>query len=66
MARIELIFSAAELKALDLKQREALKKRAVQLVRTSSEIRNIIKKDPKVRRALKAKLRPMLKRLKKK
>jgi len=66
MASPALIFSVKELKALDRKQLAALKKRAVQLVRTSPEIRNIIKKDPKVRKALREKLSPMYNRLKKK
>ena len=64
MARIELIFSEKELNALDRKKRTALTKRAVQLVRTSPEIREIIKQDPKVRRKLRAKLRPMFNKLK--
>jgi len=64
MAKIDLIFSNKELKELDRKQREALKKHAVRLVRTSPEIREIIKKDPKIRRKLKAKLRGVHGRLK--
>jgi hypothetical protein len=64
MAKIDLIFSDKELKELDRKQREALKKHAVRLVRTSPEIRDIIKKDPKIRRKLKAKLRGLHGRLK--
>jgi len=66
MARLDLIFSDKELKALDQKQRAALTKQAIRLVRTSPDIRNIIKKDPKIRKKLKTKLRPMFSRLKKK
>jgi predicted ATPase len=54
MCRIDLIYTAAELKALDRKIRATLTKQGIRLVRTSPEIRNIIKKDPKVRRKLKA------------
>ncbi|HMF21149.1 MAG TPA: hypothetical protein VKG24_03380 [Pseudolabrys sp.] len=64
MARINLIFSESELKTLDRKQRAALQKHAVGLVRTSPDIRNIIKKDPKVRKKLKQKLRATYNRLK--
>jgi hypothetical protein len=64
MAKIDLIFSNKELKELDRKQRETLKKHAVRLVRTSPEIRDMIKKDPKIRKKLKAKLRGMHGRLK--
>jgi len=66
MARIDLIFSDKELKALNQKQRATLAKQAIRLVRTSPEIRDIIKKDPKIRKKLKTKLRPMYTRLKKK
>ena len=58
MCRIDLIYTAAELKALDRKSRAALTKQGIRLVRTSPEIRNIIKKDPKIRRKLKTLLRP--------
>jgi hypothetical protein len=64
MAKIDLVFSDKELKELDRKQREALKKHAIRLVRTSAEIRDIIKKDPKVRKKLRAKLRGLHSRLK--
>jgi hypothetical protein len=64
MAKIDLVFSDKELKALDRKQREALQKHAIRLVRTSAEIRDIIKKDPKVRKKLRAKLRGLHSRLK--
>jgi hypothetical protein len=64
MAKIDLVFSDKELKALDRKQRAALKKHAIHLVRTSAEIRDIIKKDPKIRRKLRAKLRGLHGRLK--
>jgi hypothetical protein len=64
MARINLIFSESELKTLDRKQRAALQKHAVRLVRTSPDIWNIIKKDPKVCKKLKQKLRATYNRLK--
>ena len=64
MAKIDLVFSDKELKALDRKQRAALQKHAVRLVRTSPEIRDMIKKDPKIRRKLRAKLRGVHGRLK--
>ena len=66
MADIGLIFSEEELSALDQKQRATLTKHALRLVRTSPEIRNIIKKDPKVRKILGAELRPLYNRLKQK
>jgi hypothetical protein len=66
MAKIDLVFSDKELKALDRKQRETLKKHAIRLVRTSPEIREMIKKDPKIRRKLKAKLRDLHGRMKRK
>ena len=64
MAKIDLVFSDKELKALDRKQRETLQKHAIRLVRASPEIRDIIKKDPKVRKKLRAKLRGLHGRLK--
>jgi hypothetical protein len=63
---IKLIYSRDELKALDTKSRLALTRLGIRLVRTSPEIRNIIKKDPKVRKKLKALLRPTYNRLKRK
>ena len=66
MAKIDLVFSDKELKALDRKQRETLKKHAIRLVRTSPEIREMIKKDPKIRRKLRAKLRGLHGRMKRK
>ena len=64
MCRIALIYTAAELKALDKKSRDALQEYAVQLVRTSPQVRNIIKKDPKVQKKLKSLLRPKFNELK--
>jgi hypothetical protein len=64
MARIALIFSANELKRLGPKQRATLQKQAVRLVRTSADVRNIIKKDPKVRKKLRQKLLATYNRLK--
>ena len=66
MCRIDLLYTADELKALDKKSRAALTKHAIRLVRTSPAIRNIIKKDPKVHKKLKAMLRPTYSRLKRK
>ena len=66
MCRIDLVYTAAELRALNSKKRAALTKQGIRLVRTSPEIRNIIKKDPKIRRKLKALLRPAFSRLKRK
>ena len=64
MAIIGYLFSAAELKALPRKHHAALLKLARRLVRTSPEIRDIIKKDPKVRKKLRVKLRGLHSRLK--
>ena len=66
MCRIDLLYTSAELKKLDRKSRATLTKHGIRLVRTSPEIRNIIKKDPKVRRKLKALLRPKYRQLKRK
>jgi hypothetical protein len=66
MARIDLIYTAAELRALDRKGRATLTEHGLRLVRTSPEIRNMIKKDPKIRRKLKTLLRPTYRRLKRK
>ena len=60
------IYSRDELKALDRKSRAALTKLGIRLIRTSPEIRNIIRQDPKVRRKLKVLLRPTYNRLKRK
>jgi hypothetical protein len=66
MCRLDLIYTAAELRTLNKKKRDALTKHGVRLVRTSKEIRNIIKKDPKIRRKLKSLLRPTFSRMKRK
>lgn len=66
MCRIALIYTPDELKALDKKSRAALQRFAVRLVRTSPQVRNIIAKDPKVQKKLKALLRPKLDQLKRK
>lgn len=66
MCRLDLIYTAAELRALNRKKRAALTKHGVRLVRTSPEIRNMIKKDPKIRRKLKSLLRPTFSRFKRK
>ena len=64
--KINLVYTPDELKALDRKSRAALTKYAVHLVHTSREIRKIVAKDPKVRKKLKAMLRPTYSRLKRK
>jgi hypothetical protein len=64
MCRIALIYTPDELKALDKKSRDALQKYAVRLVRSSPAVRNIIAKDPKVQKKLKALLRPKFNQLK--
>jgi hypothetical protein len=63
MCAITLIYTADELKGLDKKSRDALQKHAVRLVRTSPQVRNIIKKDPNVQKKLKSLLRPKLNQL---
>ena len=63
---IDLVYSSDELKALDRKSRAALAKHGKRLVRTSPEIRDIIKKDPKVRKKLKALMRTKYNQLKRK
>jgi hypothetical protein len=54
MCIISLVFTPKELKALDKKSRDALFKRCRRMVQTSSAIRNIIKRDPKVCKKLRA------------
>jgi hypothetical protein len=66
MAKIDVVFSDKELKALDRKQRAALKKHAIRLVRTSPEIRKVVQHDPKIHRILRRRLRPTYNRLKRK
>ena len=63
MCQLNLIYTPNELRALDAKKRKILKKRAVHHVKTSPEIRSIIKKDPKVHKKLRAKLRPLFNQL---
>jgi hypothetical protein len=63
MSDLAQLYSSKELKALDAKKRAILKKRAVHHVRTSPDIRNIIKKHPHIRKKLRAKLRPLYKQL---
>ena len=64
MCRLNLIYSADELKGLNKKSRGILQKEGIHLVRSSLAIQNIIAKDPKVRKKLKTMLRPTYKRLK--
>jgi len=63
MCRIIDIFTADELKKLSKTQRDILEKYGKLVVLTSPAIRNIIKKDPKVRKKLKGLLDPARKRL---
>jgi hypothetical protein len=64
--RMDLVYSSAELKALDAKGRAALKKLGTRLVRTSPAIRDMVKKDPKIRKKLKTMMRAHYQRMKKK
>ena len=66
MAIIGYLFTAAELKALPRKHHATLLKLARRLVRTSPEIRKVVKQDPKIHRILKRKLHPTYNRLKRK
>jgi DNA gyrase/topoisomerase IV subunit A len=66
MADVGQIFYPEELKRLSAKERGILQKEAVRLVKKSLDIRNIIKKDPKVRKKLRAKLQPLYNKLAKK
>jgi hypothetical protein len=66
MAIIRDIFTSTELKGLNKKKQRTLQKHGVHLVDTSPAIRNIIKKDRKVKSKLKVLLRPKLKQLKRK
>jgi predicted transcriptional regulator len=66
MAIIGYLFTAAELKALPRKHHATLLKLARRLVRTSADIRKVVKHDPKIHRILRRKLRPTFNRLKRK
>jgi hypothetical protein len=66
MAIIGYLFSAAELKGLPRKHHAALLKLARRLVRTSPDIRKVVKHNPKIHRILRRKLRPTYNRLKRK
>jgi hypothetical protein len=66
MAIIGRLFTAAELKALPRKHHATLLKLAQRLVRTSPDIRKVVKQDPKIHRILRRKLRPTYNRLKRK
>jgi hypothetical protein len=58
------VFSADELKTLSKEKRDILEKYGKLIVLTNPAIRNIIKKDPKVRKKLKGLLEPSRKQLK--
>ena len=66
MAIIGYLFTAAELKALPRKHHAALLKLARRLIRTSPDIRKVVKHNPKIHRILRRKLRPTYNRLKRK
>jgi predicted transcriptional regulator len=66
MAIIAYLFTAAELKALPRKHHATLLKLARRLVRTSPDIRKVVKHDPKIHRILRRKLRPTYNRMKRK
>jgi hypothetical protein len=66
MAIIGYLFTARELKALPRKHHATLLKLARRLVRTSPEIRKVVKHDPKIHRILRRKLRPTYNKLKRK
>jgi hypothetical protein len=66
MAIIGYLFTPAQLKALPGKHHKTLLRLARRLVRTSPEIRKVVKHDPKIHRILKRKLRPTYNRLKRK
>ncbi len=63
MCRIGDVFTADELKTLSKTQRNILEKYGKLIVLTNPAIRDIIKKDPKVRKKLKGLLDPARKRL---
>jgi hypothetical protein len=63
MCRIGDVFTTDELKALSKGKRDALEKYAKLVVLTNPAIRDIIKKDPKIRKKLKELLDPARKRL---
>jgi hypothetical protein len=66
MAIIGYLFTAAELKALPRKHHATLLKLARRFVRTSPEIRKVVKHDPKIHRILRRKLRPTYNKMKRK
>src|SRR5262249_32539225 len=63
MCRIGDVFTADELRTLSKTQRNILEKYGKLIVLTNPAIRNIIKKDPKVRKKLKGFLGPRTKAL---
>jgi hypothetical protein len=66
MAIIGYLFTARELKALPKKYHATLLNEARRLVRTSSEVRKVVKHEPKIHRILRRKLLPRYKQLKRK
>jgi hypothetical protein len=63
MCRLSDVFTADELKTLSKAQRDVLEEYGKLVVLTNPAIRNIIKKDPKVRKKLKGLLNPARKQL---
>ena len=53
MCRLDLIYTRDELRDLNSNDKKILKKLALNKIRTSPGIRNIIKKDPGIRKKLK-------------
>ena len=53
MCRLDLIYERDELRRLDNNDKKILKKLGISKIRTNPEIRNIIKKDLRIRKKLK-------------
>jgi hypothetical protein len=66
MCKLELLYTADELKTLDAKSKQTLLKHGMSLVQKAPEIRNIVAKDPKVRKKLKSMMRSKFNQLKRK
>ena len=64
MCRIRDVFTSRELKTLSQKERTILQEYGKLLALTNPAIRNIIKKDPKIRKKLKGLLATEFRRLK--
>jgi hypothetical protein len=64
MCRIGDVFTPGELKTLNKKRRDVLQEYGRLIVLTDPAIRNLIKKNPGIRKKLKRLLKPELRRLK--